>query len=94
MILAAAMIFALTFTGCSKQNESEEPADAAAETEAEKEAETEEGSVIDYMVLVNQTNPLPDGWEEALETMNVNIIQGYLFDKPLTQEDFEAKYVD
>ena len=32
--------------------------------------------------------------EEALETMNVNIIQGYLFDKPLTQEDFEAKYVD
>ncbi len=71
MILAAAMIFALTFTGCSKQNESEEPADAAAETEAEKEAETEEGSVIDYMVLVNQTNPLPDGWEEALETTTI-----------------------
>ena len=27
----------------------------------------EEGSVIDYMVIVNQNNPLPDGWEEALD---------------------------
>lgn len=32
--------------------------------------------------------------EAALENMKVNIIQGYYFDKPLTQEDFEAKYVD
>ena len=68
MLLAAIMISALAFAGCSKQSESEEPADAAAETEAEAEAETEEGSVIDYMVLVNQSNPLPEGWEEALET--------------------------
>ena len=71
MILAAAMIFALTLAGCSKQNESEEPADAATETETEAEAETEEGSVIDYMVLVNQSNQLPDGWEEALETTTI-----------------------
>ena len=66
MLLAAIMISALAFAGCSKQSESEEPADAAAETEAE--AETEEGSVIDYMVLVNHNSPLPDGWEEALQT--------------------------
>ena len=71
MILAAAMIFAFPLSGCSKQNESEEPADAAAETETEAEAETEEGSVIDYMVLVNQSNQLPDGWEEALETTTI-----------------------
>lgn len=32
--------------------------------------------------------------EEALENMKVNIIQGYLFDKPLTQEAFEEKYVE
>lgn len=25
---------------------------------------------IDYMVLVNKTHPLPDGWEEALETVH------------------------
>ena len=71
MILTAAMIFAFPLSGCSKQNESEEPADAAAETETEAEAETEEGSVIDYMVLVNQSNQLPDGWEEALETTTI-----------------------
>ena len=65
MLLAAAMIFVLPLTGCGKQSESEEPADAPAETEAE--AEPEEGSVIDYMVLVNQSSPLPDGWEEALD---------------------------
>ena len=29
-----------------------------------------EGS-IDYMVLVNKLNPLPDGWEDALETVHV-----------------------
>ncbi len=69
MLLAAAMIFVLPLTGCGKQSESEEPADAAAETEAE--AEPEEGSVIDYMVLVNQSSPLPDGWEEALETTTI-----------------------
>ena len=69
MLLAAIMISALAFAGCSKQSESEEPADAAAETEAE--AETEEGSVIDYMVLVNQNNKLPEGWEEALQTTTI-----------------------
>ena len=66
VLLIAVMVFSLSLSGCSKQNESEEPADAAAETETE--AETEEGSVIDYMVLVNQNSPLPDGWEEALQT--------------------------
>lgn len=69
ILLIAAMVFLLPLAGCSKQSESEEPADAAADTEAE--AETEEGSVIDYMVLVNQKNPLPDGWEEALETTTI-----------------------
>lgn len=71
LLLATAMIFVLPLTGCGKQSESEEPADAAAETEAGTEAEAEEGSVIDYMVLVNQSNPLPEGWEEALETTTI-----------------------
>lgn len=33
-------------------------------------APEKEGS-IDYMVLVNKLNPLPDGWEDALETVHV-----------------------
>ena len=69
MLLIAAMVFLFPLAGCSKQSETEEQADDAADTEAE--AEMEEGSVIDYMVLVNQKNPLPDGWEEALETTTI-----------------------
>jgi len=30
---------------------------------------------------------------DVLKTIPVSMIQGYLFDKPLTQEDFESKYV-
>ena len=26
---------------------------------------------IDYMALVNKENPLPDGWEQALETVHI-----------------------
>ena len=68
LMLAFTLTAALALAGCGKQqNESEEPADAAAETEAQ----TEEGSVIDYMVLVSPESPLPDGWEEALETTTI-----------------------
>lgn len=69
ILLALVMISGLLIAGCSRQEESAEPAetDAAAETESE----TEKGSVIDYMVLVNQENPLPDGWEEALDITTI-----------------------
>ena len=30
-----------------------------------------EGSGIDYLALVNKLNPLPEGWEEALETVHI-----------------------
>ena len=30
-----------------------------------------EGGGIDYLALVNKLHPLPDGWEEALETVHV-----------------------
>jgi EAL domain-containing protein (putative c-di-GMP-specific phosphodiesterase class I) len=30
---------------------------------------------------------------EILEGMKVRMIQGYYFDKPMTKEDFEAKYI-
>ena len=66
LLLAAAVVCALVLSGCSKQS-SEEPADAETETEAE----SNEGSVIDYMVLVNAENVLPDGWEEALDITTI-----------------------
>ena len=69
LILVLAMLCALAFSGCSKQEESTEPADT--ETEAEAETETKEETVIDYMVLVNQQSPLPDGWEEALDLTTI-----------------------
>lgn len=66
LMLAFAMTAVLLLAGCAGQSESAESAEPEAETETE--AAAEEGSVIDYMVLVNQSNPLPEGWEEALET--------------------------
>ena len=35
-----------------------------------------------------------DSQEQALHGMKVDMIQGYLYDKPLTMEQFEEKYVD
>ena len=38
---------------------------------AESTQAPENKDSIDYMVLVNKLNPLPDGWEDALETVRV-----------------------
>ena len=32
---------------------------------------TVEQDGIDYMALVNKVNPLPEGWEDALETVTI-----------------------
>lgn len=75
LLLAAAMVFMLLLAGCGRQEESTEPAEAAGTEEtadaAEAEEEPEEGSVIDYMVIVNKSNVLPDGWEEALDLTTI-----------------------
>ena len=60
LLLAAAMIFTLPLAGCSKEDK-EDPGGW----------EDEEGASIDYMVLVNQENVLPDGWEEALDLTTI-----------------------
>lgn len=102
ILLAALMVFVLAMTGCGKQTESGEPADASAETEAETESAAEEGSVIDYMVIVNKSNPLPDGWEEALDLkMTTNSVgddvyverkayEAYLALKEAVEKDLEG----
>ena len=47
---------------------------------------------IDMDVVVEGVEE--DSQEKALLEMNVDMIQGYFFDKPLTKEQFEEKYVD
>lgn len=57
LMLSAVMALALPLAGCAKQDNG---------TDADS-SDTDSESVIDYMVLVNKENVLPDGWEEALD---------------------------
>ena len=97
ILLASVMVFVLVMTGCGKQNAGGETADAPVETETEAER-----PVIDYMVIVNQDNPLPDGWEEALDLkMTTNSVgddvyiekksyEAYLALKEAVEKDLEG----
>ena len=58
-VLLIGLAMVLSLSGCGR---TEEP---------EATEEQKDGSVIDYMVLVNKDNALPDGWEEALETTTI-----------------------
>jgi len=54
----AALLFALIFTiSCTAFGQTA--------------PEAQESAGIDYMVLVNKLHPLPDGWEDALETVHI-----------------------
>ncbi len=53
---------------------------------------SELAEAIDVNVIVEGVEEKKQ--EEALGGMKVDMIQGYLYDKPLSQEDFEAKYLD
>ena len=89
LLLALAMVFTMVFAGCGKQGENDASAD-------------KEGPVIDYMVLVNQDNPLPEGWESALElTYTTNSVgdevmteskayEAYLALKEAVEKDLEG----
>ena len=59
-MMKAAVMAAVLFVGATVFRAS------AAEPNGE-EVTAEEG--IDYLALVNKTNPLPEGWEDALETV-------------------------
>lgn len=54
-LITALLMLALVFTGCGGQN-----ADSGEEAVSEQ-------SSIDYLVLVNKENKLPDTWEEELQ---------------------------
>lgn len=63
LLLALAVIMAMT--GCGKTG------DAPEEQSSDQSSDQAAESVIDYMVLVNKENPLPDGWEEALDLTTI-----------------------
>lgn len=69
--LILVLVFALTAYWMNKSGEGSEPASSKQETpvssgSAVAPVPNTEG--IDYMALVNKLHPLPDGWEDALET--------------------------
>jgi D-alanyl-D-alanine carboxypeptidase len=64
LILALMMVLAMTACGSS-------------DTSGEQTDTQESASGIDYMVLVNKLNALPDGWEDALETVSFTDTAGW-----------------
>ena len=70
LILAGSMVFALA--SCAKTSESAEPLKSHPEAFTEASVQYEKPKAgLDYFVLVNKTNKLPDDWEEILETVTV-----------------------
>ena len=59
-VLIGVLMFMFVLAGCSDSGDGEAADDSAADS-----------SVIDYMVLVNKENVLPDGWEEALDITTI-----------------------
>lgn len=51
-------------------------ASTAASTTASTAAAAEQAEAINYLALVNKLNPLPEGWEEALETVHITNSMG------------------
>ena len=59
-------LMVVLFSGCAGKN----PGTSAEVTETTTEAAAKSGG-IDYMVLVNKLNPLPDDWEDKVETVHM-----------------------
>lgn len=71
LLLAACMVVLLAACGAKEEEPaSQTPAASASEMASEIEAK-DAAAGIDYMILINQQNPLTDGWEDALETVHM-----------------------
>lgn len=74
-ISAMALAIALTIAGCGGNASGSASSAASSSQSARASASSTSASAaqsqgIDYLVLVNKLNPLPDGWEDALETIH------------------------
>ena len=75
---ALAAMLALALAGCAGNASSSASSSAASSSQSSQTASSSASSSgsaaqsqgIDYLALVNKQNPLPDGWEDALETVH------------------------
>lgn len=79
-MIAAAVAAALcmSFAGCGSKTETAAETDTAASSavsetkdDAPVKSTQDEASTIDYLALVNKLNPLPDNWEDSIETVHM-----------------------
>ena len=49
---------------------------SSAQASAESASSAAQSQGIDYLVLVNKLNPLPDGWEDAVQTVHMKNSEG------------------
>ena len=87
MIVLAAVLCIL-LAGCGNQNGTGTPGSGESAGSAEESAK--KGSVIDYMVLVNKENPLPEGWEEELAVDMVHVKDSQGWDVAVEKEAYDA----
>ena len=62
ILLTACLMLCLVFAACGSEQDG---------TPSGADGQDAEPSGIDYLVLVNKLNPLPDGWEDTLETVTI-----------------------
>ena len=72
LVVAAVFVVAcLALVACGSGGAPSSSASSASSTSSGSASESAaQASGIDYLVLVNKLNPLPDGWEDALETVH------------------------
>lgn len=68
--LFIALVVVCVFSGCASTGKTGNTAQTVASAEAVQNEDAGTNS-IDYLVLVNKQNVLPEGWEESLEIVNV-----------------------
>ena len=70
MILTAAMAAAFALAGCSGNEGAPAEPETAAPEQTAAETAAPEAYAIDYLVLVNKENPLPETWEDEVEIVD------------------------
>lgn len=77
-LLMACMVISLTACGTGQTSPKPEEGQETAQEETQEAENAEEETTgqetaggIDYLALVNKLHPLPEGWEDALETVTI-----------------------
>lgn len=89
------MMLCAMLAGCGQTGSGDPSADSAAsapstEASSADSSAKEEGTVIDYMVLVNKESRLPEGWEDALQEDLVKIKNSQDLDVAVEKASYDA----